>query len=216
MRVAAPLYDAKKGLFGGGPFLVGGDKMAVMIERDLAPEEGALARRRDGFLRGGPGRALVEGHDDIRTEPVLDRDRFLGAEEEFAAIQVGAELDSRIGDLAELGEAEDLKTTAVGQDRLVPIHELVQSAEFLEDVHAGTQEEVVGIGQDDLGAHDIEIARGDGLDRGLGPDRHVLRCLDFPVAGGEDAATGLTGGIGLEELEHGRAISLYLSLNRSS
>ena len=64
---------------------------------------------------------------------MLDGDRFAGAEEEFGAVEMGAEFDAVVGDFAELGEAEDLEAAAVGEDGLVPVHEVVEAAEFLED-----------------------------------------------------------------------------------
>ena len=43
---------------------------------------------------------------------------------------------------------------------------------------------MVGVAEDDFGVHFVEVARGDGLDGGLGADGHVLGGLDDAVAGG--------------------------------
>lgn len=47
----------------------------------------------------------------------------------------------------------------VGQDGLVPLLEVVQTAEGLHDVQAGTHPQMEGIAQDDLCAHFFEAAR---------------------------------------------------------
>ena len=44
----------------------------------------------------------------------------------------------------------------------MPIHELVQAVESFENLEAGPQEEVIRVTEDDLGAHDIEVARRHG------------------------------------------------------
>ena len=67
-----------------------------------------------------------------------------------AAVDVRAELDARIRDLAQRREAEDLIAAAVGEDRPVPAHEAVQAAELADELRARPQGQVVGVGEDDL------------------------------------------------------------------
>ena len=159
------------------------DEVPVMIQRSSRPGDGAFHSGGNGRFLAGPRRAFVKGHDDVRAQSVLDFDRFLRSEKEFAAIEMRPELDTCICNASQFGETEDLEAAAIGQDRLVPVHELVQSAKLLEDIHARPQEKMICVGEDDVGAHRIEIARCYGLDRGLRADRHVLRRLDGAMAG---------------------------------
>ena len=66
-------------------------------------------------------------------------------------IDVGAKRDAIFGHFGALGQAEDLKSAAVGQDRPRPPHELVQAAESGDRLFAGAQSQMVGVGQHDLG-----------------------------------------------------------------
>ena len=85
-------------------------------------------------------------------------------------------------DAAQLGEGKDLKATAVREDRAIPAHEPVQSSQLLDHLFTRTHMEVVGITQDDAGAHGAKLVRGDGLYRGLRADRHEDWRLDITAA----------------------------------
>jgi hypothetical protein len=65
---------------------------------------------------------------------------------------VAAEVDAVFDDLADLGEAEDLESAAVGEDGQGPVHEAVEAAGGGQDLESGPDEEMVGVAQDDLGA----------------------------------------------------------------
>jgi hypothetical protein len=65
---------------------------------------------------------------------------------------VGAEVDAFVGDRAELRQREDLEAAAVRQDRLVPVHELVETAGGADDLTARTEVQVVGVAEEDLRA----------------------------------------------------------------
>jgi hypothetical protein len=56
-----------------------------------------------------------------------------------AAVDVGGEGDPRLLDLREVAQAEDLEAAAVGEDRAVPAHHLVEAAERSDDLGARTQ-----------------------------------------------------------------------------
>ena len=56
------------------------------------------------------------------------------------------------GDLRAVRQAEDLKAAAVGQNRAVPAHELVQSAQSADQLVAGPQGQMVGVAEHHLGA----------------------------------------------------------------
>src|SRR5271170_2759862 len=88
---------------------------------------------------------------------------------------------------ANFGEAENLEAAAVGENRLVPIHELVQTAGGADDIKAGTQIQMIGVAENDLRVHLLEFAWVKRLDAGLRADRHEHRRLDDAVRGGQTA-----------------------------
>ena len=137
--------------------------------------------------------------DDVRAQGLLDLDRDLRRQEVGGAIDGGAELGAGLRDLPELGEAEDLKSARVGEDRAVPAHEAVQPAELLHDVVARPEKEMIGVGEDDLGAGLAEIVRPQRLHRRVRADRHEDRRVDDAVGGREPA--GARGTVGSEKLE---------------
>ena len=55
-------------------------------------------------------------------------------------------------DLAKPRKGKHLKSAAVGQDRAVPAHELVEAAHLPHHIVAGAKVQVVGVGKLDLAA----------------------------------------------------------------
>src|SRR5207244_3282647 len=53
--------------------------------------------------------ALIECHDDVRTEANLSLNRLLGAQKMRRAVEVRAKCHSLLGDLSQITEAENLK-----------------------------------------------------------------------------------------------------------
>jgi hypothetical protein len=108
-------------------------------------------------------------------------------------------VDAVFVDLALTGQAEDLEAARIGEDRPVPAHERVQPAEAFDQLVAGTQVEVIGVGQDELCAGFVQIARLQRLDIGLGAHRRKGRHLDRPVGRGKGAEAG--GAVGLVQVK---------------
>ena len=124
---------------------------------------GAIGRRRD---------ALVEHHHDIAADGDLGADTGLGAEQVDGAVHVAAELGAFFLHIARMREREDLEAAGIGEEGFFPAGELMDAAEALEDLGTRTQEQVVGVRQQDLGAgfeQGVERLR---LDRRLGAHRH--------------------------------------------
>ena len=71
------------------------------------------------------------------------------------------------------------------------------------DVGPGTEPEVVGVAENDLGLHEVELFWVEGFDRSLGAHRHKNRGLNDSVWSGEAAAAGLAIRVCLKEFEHG-------------
>ena len=88
----------------------------MSIATTLCPTHGQFHRARGLIARRRVRRTFIKGHDDIRPQSGLNTHGFLRVQEDFGTINRGAELDSRLVNLAQLGEAKDLKTTRVGQN----------------------------------------------------------------------------------------------------
>ena len=89
------------------------------------------------------------------------------------AVDVRLEMAAVLAQLAAGRKGKDLEPAAVGQHRAVPCRETVHAARTFEDIHARTQVEVVGVGQDylcpGLVAH---VTVENALDRGSGTHGH--------------------------------------------
>ena len=142
---------------------------------------------------------LVERVEHVDAERVLDRDDRLRRERAERPVHVGPELDALFPDPPQVGEAPHLEAARVGQDGPVPGHEAMEATELAYQLGARAQEEMVGIGEHDLGAGRGEIGRGQALDRALRRHRHEGRRLDRAVRGAHPAEA--SGAVGPDELE---------------
>ena len=94
---------------------------------------------------------------------------MFGSEEVAAAVEVRAEADAVVSDLAQRAEREDLKAAGVGEQGARPTDEAVQPAHAADGLVAGTQVEVIGVAENDLRAERFEHVLRDGLDRSRVP-----------------------------------------------
>ena len=74
------------------------------------------------------------------------------------AVEMRSELRALFVDRPPRRKAEDLIAAAVGQNRPRPADEPVQAALAGDQIVAGTQIEMIGVAEDDLGADRFEIA----------------------------------------------------------
>ena len=155
--------------------------------KDRAPD--CLA---DDGLRGVGWRAFVEHHRDVGPQILLDADGPLRGQVEQGPVDVRPEGDAAVGHLADLGQAEHLESAGVGEDGPVPAHELVEPAEFGDQLVAGPQGQVVSVAEKDVSPDGPDLFGSEALDRSLRADRHEDRGLDGPVGRVESAAAGGT------------------------
>ena len=66
----------------------------------------------------------------------------------------------------------------------------MDAAEGLDDRLAGSEVEVVRVGEDDVGAERADLVRVERLDGSLRPDGHEGRRPDVPVRRGENTGAG--------------------------
>ncbi len=144
----------------------------------LRPAGGQRERFRGVGLVARVGRAFVEEHRDVRAERALDFHAELGGEQHFRAVEVVLETHALFGDFAQFRQRPDLEAAGVGEHRLLPGGESMESAELADQLMAGPEPEVVGVSEDDLGAEFLDFRRMQGFDRALGADRHEDRRFD--------------------------------------
>ena len=137
----------------------------------------------------GIGGAHVEGHHDIRTQCMLDIHAYLGGDEAATAVQMALEGYALFFNLADAGKREYLKSAAVGKHGLGPCHELVQTAAFANQLLAGTQMQMIGVGKHDFCADFQHFTRSHGLNSGQRANRHVHRCMDIAMGRVQQAQT---------------------------
>lgn len=75
------------------------------------------------------------------------------------AIKMTAELRTLFVDAHQRPKGDHLKSTRVGQDRSIPLHELVEATEALHPLMPWAQVEVIRIGEDNLRTKRLQILR---------------------------------------------------------
>ena len=92
---------------------------------------------------------------------------------------MGLEGNAFLTDLAQALQGKDLKAAGIRQNRAVPVHELMKSAELLDRLVAGPDMQMICIGKFYLCADLTKVLCGHGsLDRADSADVHENRCLD--------------------------------------
>ena len=99
-------------------------------------------------------------------------------------VDVRVEHDALFADLSERSQAEYLKPAAVCENRLVPVHKLVQAAELFHNLVSGTNVKMIGIGQFNLCTDLLQICGSHRtLDSCNGTHIHKNRCLNDTMYG---------------------------------
>ena len=182
---------------------------AVPLQAAPKPAVGALHRARCVVPIRVIGRALVEDQGDVGSELRLHLHRDLGREEQRAAIPVGAEMDSLLGDRdhrsvapsrptaplhlvghSPVRQREDLESTRIRDQRPVPPHEPMQPAGGGDPVRARRDEQVVRIAKHHLVPQLRHLGRLQPPHRPLRGQRDERRRPDRPVRGVQHARPG--------------------------
>ena len=106
----------------------------------FGPAVGAVEGVLEAVWRAVGGWAVVEGHDDVGTEEVLDAHGFFRREADDGSVDVAAESDAvgvTFGDdiffgvveIPQVGKGEDLESAGVGEHGAVPAGEFLEAAE---------------------------------------------------------------------------------------
>ncbi|MNT34611.1 hypothetical protein D3C72_1706050 [compost metagenome] len=123
---------------------------------------------------------------------------------------MAAEGYALLGQLAELGQRHDLEAAAIGEDRPLPIHEVMQPAQACHPLGARPQHQVIGIAEQDICASLPHLVRIHGLDCARRAHRHEGRRLDIAARRVDAAAPrhARCGGKGEGDLFHAAGSSL--------
>ena len=156
----------------------------------FGPAQRQAHRVRHLVARPAGRRAFVELHRHVGVQQVLDLDRALGGERVLAAVDVALEDHALLVELPQAGQRHHLKAAAVGQDRARPGHEGVQAAQPRDPLGARAQHQVIGVGEDHLGAGGRHLVRPHGLDARGRAHGHEGRRLHRPVRGRQASAPG--------------------------
>ncbi len=101
-----------------------------------------------------------------------------GVKRMSAAVDMRLERDAGLVELAQFGQRHDLEAARIGEDRVWPLAEAVQAAEFGDALRTGPHHEVVGVPQDDVGPERLHLVRIHGLHGPGRADRHEGRRAD--------------------------------------
>ena len=105
------------------------------------------------------------------------------------AVDMRAELHSFFLHLTDVRQREDLKSTAVGQNRVMPAVKLMQAAALMQHVQAGTQVEMICVTQYYLGFYLIfQVPDMRGFYASHRANRHENRGLDVTVVSCQDTS----------------------------
>ena len=97
-------------------------------------------------------------------------------------IDMGVEVHAFFFDLSESGEGKYLKAAGIGEDRTVPVHKPVEPAELFNQLVAGPDMKMVGVGKLHLCPDPAKVIGGhSALDRGDSSYIHEYRRMDYVV-----------------------------------
>src|SRR5271156_3773738 len=121
-----------------------------------------------------------------------------------------AERDALLADLAQIVQAENLKTTRVGENRPLPRHEPVQPAHPSNRFDPRPQKKMIGIRKQNLDAKLFQHILRNALNRTERSHRHEHRRLNFSMRSDEPASASSTaGGFNLQTNRHGAILTEF-------
>jgi hypothetical protein len=177
----AALNDAEQELIAAS---MGAHRSLRPAQRPLGSDAHASSSAVGGIVGGN---ALVEHHGDVGTEGPLDLDGALRREQSARSIQWRCERHARFVDARAVRERRHLEAAAVGQPGAAPAGETVEPALFGHHRFTRTLVEVVGVGEQDLGAGADELFGCHAAYRAIGRDGHEGRRLDDAARGRQAA-----------------------------
>ena len=192
IRKRSPLIDAEKHLMRVHRIRQAVEPVMLRLA-PLKPAERPLHRSFGVLIPCRIFHALVKSHGDIAAQIGLDLHGLLRPHEDAVSVNMAGKGDALLPDLPQGRQRKHLKSAGICQNRAVPVHELVEAAHLAHDLIAGTQVQMIGVGQFDLAAHRFQIqSRHAAFDGSLRPHVHEYRRLHRAAMGaGKFAPPGL-------------------------
>ena len=160
------------------------------------PTVGALHALLAVLVRCRVCHTLVKRHRDGGSKVGLNLHAFLGSHKNTGTVEVRAELYALLGNLAQLGKGENLKSAAVGKNGAFPVHKLAKSSHLADEPVTRTDVQMVGVGELDLAVDLFELHGIDAaLDGTAGAYVHKDGRLNVAVHGVQHTAARATFGL---------------------
>ena len=145
------MIDTKKHLL--GIHCIGqGIKAVMLLLAPLQPPQGALTGCLGILISGRILHAFIESHSNIAAKVGLDLHALLGPHKNTVSIKVRSKRHALFIDLTKAGQGKHLKSAAVGKNRAIPVHKLMEAAHLTHHIVTGTEMEMIGVAQLDLTA----------------------------------------------------------------
>ena len=171
------------------------------IEAALRPTSRKLHRIASRCLIGGGIDAVIQHHHDVASDGSLCRDTYLRGQENLPAISITPEARTLFGHLEETGQGEDLETSGIGEDRSRPAHELLNPSDLLEERRSRVQQEVIGVGEENLISHRFSNRSVHPTQRAVRGHRHEDWRFHHAVSGLKPCRPRIRRGIGSDDGE---------------
>ena len=139
---------------------------------------------------GGRGDALIERHHDVAADRHLCFDAELRAEKNRPSIEIALKDGARFAHRARMRQGKDLESARVGEDGAIPAHETVYAAGAPENFRTRSEQQMISVCEQNLGAGFFECASQLRLHRSLRADRHEERRLHFVVQSAKGRGPG--------------------------
>jgi hypothetical protein len=96
---------------------------------------------------------------------------------------MGLEGNTHLGNTLVYTHTVNLVASALGKERLVPVHKLVETAQGLNQLMPRSQEEMIGIGKDNFGTKGLKFFGNNCFDGSLRTDRDKGRGINHSMVG---------------------------------
>src|SRR5207302_5668583 len=187
LRIDAALHDREQRLI----VLIQGPGDGESGTASACPSDREIIGISCIFLGTGIRSALVEDHQDVRSELTLDIDDRLGCKAMDGAVYVGPKPNTLRFDLSQPGETEHLISAAVGDNGCVRSHKPVEARGPSNNLDARSEIQMVRVAQEDRSLDFNQLPRREGLYAGLSAHRHERRGMNRAMIGAQYSGTSI-------------------------
>ena len=120
---------------------------------------------------------MIEHHRNVWSQLLLERQHRLRRAPMLTAINDRIERHGCIVDFHLIAKRKDLKATRIGQDRPIPVHELVKPPEPLNPLSTRPDMQMIAVGKNQFAASLLHLLDGQATQRCVGSNRSKTRRL---------------------------------------